>query len=118
VRPRPFLDDTTVKNVLVHEGRFRGIVDVDELGFGDSLLVIGLTRTALLSRGLDCDYTDSWCEALALTEEQHEVVRFYTALYGVVFLSEQGEAFNRARAEPDLEQCARLEQLVAEQLTP
>jgi aminoglycoside phosphotransferase (APT) family kinase protein len=46
IRPVPFLDDTTTKNVLVDRGRLTGVVDVDRLCFGDSLLTIGLTKLA------------------------------------------------------------------------
>ena len=34
IRPTPFLDDTTTKNVIVHEGKLSGIVDVDWICFG------------------------------------------------------------------------------------
>ena len=101
VRPTPFLDDATTKNVLVHEGRFSGIVDMDELGFGDPLLTIGLTRASLLAAGRDCEYTNFWSDALALSEQQRKALSFYTALFLVVFMSEQGQRFNRDIVPPD-----------------
>jgi hypothetical protein len=51
IAPRPFMDDTTTKNVIVHEGRLAGIVDVDALCFGDPLFTVGLTRASLLELG-------------------------------------------------------------------
>jgi aminoglycoside phosphotransferase (APT) family kinase protein len=117
VVPTPFLDDTTTKNVIVHAGALSGIVDVDEMAFGDPLLTIGLTRASLLAAGHDCEYTDMWSALLSLTREQSDVVRFYAALFGVVFLGELGEAFNRELPTFDEELCARLERLVDEHLS-
>jgi aminoglycoside phosphotransferase len=116
VRPTPFLDDATTKNVLVHEGRFSGIVDVDELGFGDPLLTIGLTRASLLAAGRDCEYTDFWSDALAVSEQQRKALRFYTALFLVVFMSEQGQRFNRDIVPPDHVVLARLHALLDAEL--
>jgi len=117
VRPTPFLDDTTTKNVIVHHGRFSGIVDVDWVCFGDPLFTVALTRTALLSMGESLDYTDYWCELLELTPQQHEIVRFYTALFCVDFMSELGQRFNQASASSlPADHLLRLETILADQL--
>ncbi len=44
VRPQAFLDDTTTKNVIVDQGKLSGVVDVDQVCFGDPLQVVGLTQ--------------------------------------------------------------------------
>jgi Ser/Thr protein kinase RdoA (MazF antagonist) len=93
-----FLDDVTVKNVLIDAGKLSGIVDVDVVCYGDSLLTLGLTRMALLARGWDLDYLDFWCEELDLTSQQRHALHLYTALYCVDFLSEVGQEFNTNRA--------------------
>ena len=109
VAPRPFLDDTTTKNVLVHAGRLSGIVDVDCVCFGDGLLTVALTRMALLSRGYDTEYVDYWCAELGLGAEERAVLTLYTALFCVNFLSELGHQFNREQAEViDRAEVARL----------
>jgi aminoglycoside phosphotransferase (APT) family kinase protein len=64
IRATPFLWDASERNVLVHNGKITGIVDVDELCFGDPLFVIGLTSVALELEGLDAVYTDYWAELL------------------------------------------------------
>ena len=51
VPSRAFLDDTTTKNVIVHEGRLSGIVDVDCGCYGDGLMTPALTRMSLLNKG-------------------------------------------------------------------
>ncbi len=116
VRPTPFLDDVTTKNVLVHSGRLSGIVDVDWLCFGDSLFTVALTRTALLSSGADPEYTDHWCKVLDLSQEQHRVVRFYTALFCVDFMSEFGQRFSQGEEPLDLERLGRLEKVLNDHL--
>jgi len=112
VRPTAFLDDVTTKNVLVHAGRFSGIVDVDWLCFGDSLFAVALTRTALLSAGANLEYTDHWCDVLGLTSEERGVVRFYTAVFCVDFMSEFGQRFSQGVERLDLERLARLEEIL------
>jgi aminoglycoside phosphotransferase (APT) family kinase protein len=116
VRPVPFLDDTTTKNVLVHQGVLSGIVDVDWICFGDPLLTVALTRTSLLNSGRDVDYTDHWSELLALTPEQRAVMRFYTALFCLDFMSELGHRFNRETATIDAEGVERLERILDDNL--
>jgi hypothetical protein len=117
VRPVPFLDDTTTKNVLVEQGRLTGIVDVDQLCFGDPLLTVGLTQTALLANGLDVDYVQHWMNLLRLNKQLRQVVDAYSLLFCVDFMSELGQRFNKEnQPEIDVEKLARLE-LVFETLT-
>lgn len=95
VQPVAFMNDTTTRNVLVHEGKLSGIVDVDSLCFGDSLFTVALTRLALLTLKKDTRYIDYWLEAMNATSDQRAVLDFYTAIFCVNFLGEQGQAFNR-----------------------
>jgi aminoglycoside phosphotransferase (APT) family kinase protein len=111
ITPRPFLDDTTTKNVLIDQGRLSGIVDVDYVCFGDPLFTVALTQMALLSMGADTDYTNAWCELLGLTDEQRAAYHFYTCLFCVDFLSEIGHDANQNNAETQEEE--RIAQLLA-----
>ncbi|HEU5012503.1 MAG TPA: aminoglycoside phosphotransferase family protein [Roseiflexaceae bacterium] len=115
IQPRPFLDDTTTKNVLVHDGRLSGIVDVDVVCFGDPLWTVALTQMALLSRAYNLDYVAYWRNALNLTDEQHAALRFYTAVFCLDFMGEVGQVFNKAQAEPvDQQYVQRLSALFEE----
>ncbi len=98
VRPIAFLDDTTTKNVLVHEGRLSGIVDIDVVCYGDPLWTVALTKMALLSGDHDLDYLQAWCEYAAVGHDQLAVLDFYTAVFCVDFMSEVGQTFNRETA--------------------
>jgi aminoglycoside phosphotransferase (APT) family kinase protein len=116
VPPTTFLDDVTTKNVLVHDRRFSGIVDVDWVCVGDPLFTVALTRAAILNSGSIPDYTDHWCRLLGVTQQQHEVVRFYTALFCLDFMGEVGQTFNRHVERIDAERASRLQRILDEHL--
>jgi aminoglycoside phosphotransferase (APT) family kinase protein len=112
VGPVPFLDDTTTKNVLVEQGRLTGVVDVDQLCFGDSLLTVGLTQTALLANGRDVDYVQHWMSLLRLSKQLRQVVDAYSLLFCVDFMSELGQRFNKEEPpEIDHEKFARIKSI-------
>ncbi|MFC7782812.1 phosphotransferase family protein [Legionella taurinensis] len=86
IRPTPFLWDASERNVLIHDGQIAGIVDVDEICFGDPLLVIALTSTCLELEGLDTIYTDYWAAALNLDKSAQERLDFYRLFYSIAFM--------------------------------
>jgi aminoglycoside phosphotransferase (APT) family kinase protein len=94
VMPRPFLNDTSIKNVLVHNGKLSGIVDIDEICFGDQVLVLGLTRMALLSRNLPTDYIDIWTEASNLNADQKRALSLYTLIFCLDLMRKVGQIFD------------------------
>ncbi len=100
VRPTPFLHDITTKNVIIDGTRLSGIVDVDDLCFGDPLFLVGLIRMALLANGHNAVYADTWVEVLRLDKEQSAALDFYTALFCLNFMGELGYQFNRAEEAP------------------
>jgi len=95
VLPTPFLDDITTKNVLLNGGRLSGIVDVDELCFGDPLFVVALTKMSLLAHRLPTDYIGFWIDLLQPSAEQMRALELYTAVHCVCFIAENGQRFNR-----------------------
>lgn len=57
IPPTPFLHDTTTRNVIITEdGAFCGIVDVDNLCFGDPRYPAALTLAALTAQGGPAQY--------------------------------------------------------------
>lgn len=86
VRPRPFLWDASERNVIVNQGKISGIVDVDDLCFGDPLFVLALTHVALEVEDHDSVYTDYWAELLNLNKKALLRLRFYQLFYTVVFM--------------------------------
>jgi aminoglycoside phosphotransferase (APT) family kinase protein len=92
--PVPFLHDTTTKNVIVTpEGAFSGIVDVDDLCFGDPRYVVALTLASLTAAGGAPDYADAWMNFANFRDDR--VFRLYVALFLVDFMSEHGQTFNQ-----------------------
>lgn len=85
--------------MIVDGTRLSGIVDVDDLCFGDPLLQVGLTRTVLLAHGQSASYADAWNDLIAPSREQIAALDFYTALFCIDFMGELGHRFNRAAAQ-------------------
>ncbi|MGI8906833.1 MAG: phosphotransferase family protein [Candidatus Sumerlaeaceae bacterium] len=111
--PRPFMDDATTKNVIIHENRLSGIVDVDELCFGDPLFNVALTHTSLLAMQADTHYTEHWLKLLGAEAADWPLFRFYVAVFLLDFLSESGLHFNRGTPQfMDDQYRLRLEELL------
>lgn len=91
--PTPFLHDTTTKNVIVTpQGDFSGIVDVDDLCYGDPRYVMALTLTALSAHGLPGDYVRAWMQAGGHADDA--LFRLYVLAFIADFMSEHGQVFN------------------------
>jgi fructosamine-3-kinase len=113
--PIPFLHDTTTKNVIVTSaGSFSGIVDVDELCFGDPRYVIALTLASLLVSGGPTRYIDAWMKAAGY--EKDRLFRLYVVLFLVDFMSEHGQPFNENPLPPAAADRSRLLSVFADRL--
>lgn len=88
VRPDIFMPDTTVKNVIVYNGRLSGIVDVDEMCFGDPLFVLALTYAGSEIDGHDTIYADCWADALGLDNTGRQRLEFYRLVHTLSFMGE------------------------------
>ena len=86
--------DATTKNVIVHAGAVTGIVDTDEMAFGDPLWAAALTKTSLLAANRSIRYVDRLIDAMGIPDGQR--MHLYTAIFALDFLSEVGHQFNRA----------------------
>lgn len=88
VRPVCFLDDLTVKNVIVQDGELQGVVDFDVVCYGDPLFTVALTATGVASdvgeRGQF--YVEELYRLWGLNPFQRQVVALYAALFAVDFV--------------------------------
>ena len=98
ITPIPFLDDITTKNVLINEGKLTGVIDLDWLCFGDRLYFIALTNMALINDEDDTKYIDYLIEEQGATDYEKVIIKLYTLVFCVIFMSEKGIKFNKEEA--------------------
>lgn len=97
----PFLHDTTTKNVIVSPaGVFSGIVDVDDLCFGDPRYSAALTLASLIASGGPAQYVKYWQEVAGWDFDA--TFDLYVALFLLDFMAEHGRDFN-GNMHPSLE---------------
>lgn len=93
VRPTPYLDDISTKNLLIYEGAVSGVIDIDWIGVGDILTFVALTKVALLNMNLDTRYIDHLLDEIHPSEIEYKAFVFYCLLYCVDFMGERGIQF-------------------------
>ncbi len=93
IKPVAYLDDISTKNLLIHQGRVTGVIDIDWMGVGDKLTYVAMTKMALLNMGCDTDYVTYLLNEMQLTEIEKKAFAFYTLLYCVDFMGERGMWF-------------------------
>jgi len=102
IAPTPFMHDTTTRNVIVTvEGTFSGIVDVDDLCFGDPRCPAALTMAVLMAYGRPVRYVSAWLRHAGLEDDR--VFRLYVTLFLLDLMSEHGQVFkcNEHPSSPD-----------------
>lgn len=93
IEPIAYLDDVSTKNLLIHDGRISGIVDIDWIGIGDKLTYVALTNIALLNMGYDTDYVKYILNEMQIDGIREKAFLFYTLMYCVDFMGERGMQF-------------------------
>lgn len=83
-----FLDDITIKNVIVENGELRGMVDFDVVCYGDPLYTIGLTATGIVSDvgTLHLDYVERLLHHWNATDAERARTSLYAAIFGLEFV--------------------------------
>ena len=92
VRPRPFLDDLTTKNVLMERGVLSGLVDFDVICYGDRLYWLALTRAAVMIDVGEAGrpYLRTLERALRLTPLQRRRCAAYALIHAAEILGRSG----------------------------
>ena len=93
IKPIAYLDDVSTKNLLIHNGRVSGIIDIDWMGIGDCLTYAALTNMALLNMECDTDYVTYILEEMQVNDIQRKAFLFYTLMFCVDFMGERGMQF-------------------------
>ena len=99
LRPVSYLDDISTKNLLISGGRVSGVIDIDEVGFGDPMTFVALTRTALPGMGRDDNICGYLLNAMGADETQRTAEAFYSLMYCADLMSERGMTFNGRKVE-------------------
>lgn len=111
VKPTAYLDDISTKNLLIHNGRLSGIIDIDWIGIGDNLTFIALTYVALLNMELETDYVEYLLKERGCNASEMKAFCFYSLLFCVDFMGERGTQFGDKKIEVNEEIIKRLNQI-------
>ncbi|MBU1018437.1 MAG: aminoglycoside phosphotransferase family protein [Patescibacteria group bacterium] len=90
-----YYDDMSSKNVLIHEGRFAGLVDLDEIAYGDPLEGVGRILASWYGTAYGKVYSEAVMDSLDLDDKEREMVKVYALLNRIFWLSESGVEFNQ-----------------------
>ena len=94
LKPKLYYDDICSKNVMIHNGQFTGLVDLDFLMKGDYLEPIGTMLASWYGEELGEFYVNEIMRLQNLNEFQQQVVKVYATLNLILWLSEEGIQFN------------------------
>lgn len=99
--PICFLEDLTTKNVLLQQGKLQGLIDFDCVCFGDPLWMIGLAAGCIVNDigRQELFYIQELCRCWNLTEQQQDIVAYYSAQRAMGFLEDAFSEQDEPRAE-------------------
>lgn len=95
VQPTTYYGDICSKNIMVENGRFSGLVDLDGLTQGDFLEAIGRIKTSWHGTPYGETYTKAVMDALDLNSDQREMATVYALLNRISWTCENGIQFNQ-----------------------
>ena len=99
VKPVAYLDDISTKNLLIHNGKISGVIDIDWMGVGDNLTFIAMTYVALKNMDCTTDYVDYLLEERGCTDAERKAFLFYCLMFCVDFMGERGMQFGDKKIE-------------------
>lgn len=94
VRPKLYFDDMSSKNVMIHNGQFNGLVDLDFLSKGDYLEGIGAITAVWYGSEAGELYINEIIEHQSLDTSQRKMIKVYAILHLLLWTSEAGIQFN------------------------
>lgn len=108
LKPMMYLGDICSKNVMINNGEFSGVVDLDGMTQGDPLEAIGRIKASWPGTKHGEIYTNAIMDEQNLNEEQRKMVLVYALLNRISWASENGIQFNQnTKAEVDEERLKR-----------
>ncbi len=95
ITPTTYYGDICSKNVMIHNGIFSGLVDLDGLTQGDPLEALGRIKLSWYGTPYGDLYTNAIMDELDLTLEQRALVTMYALLNKISWACENGIQFNQ-----------------------
>ncbi len=95
VKPVMYYGDICSKNVMIKEGAFNGLVDLDGLTQGDPLEAIGRIKLSWFGTHHGEVYTNAVMDELGLDDAQRARVTLYALLNVISWTCENGIQFNQ-----------------------
>ena len=94
VKPKLYYDDICSKNVMIRNGKFNGLVDLDFLMKGDYLEAIGRMIASWHGEESGEIYIKEIIKYQKLDEFQQKIIKVYAILNLILWTSEEGIRFN------------------------
>ena len=108
IKPITYYGDISSKNIMIKDGAFNGLVDLDGLTQGDPLEAIGRIKFSWYGTTYGEVYTNAIMDEMNLSPEQREIVTMYALLNKISWASENGIEFNQnTTAQVDREKMDR-----------
>jgi aminoglycoside phosphotransferase len=95
IKPVTYYGDICSKNVMIYNGAFSGLVDLDGLTQGDPLEAVGRIMLSWYGMPYGQLYTDAIMHELNIDEQGRRIVTMYAYLNKLSWASENGIQFNR-----------------------
>ncbi len=95
VKPVTYFGDISSKNVMVFNGKFNGLVDLDGLTQGDYLEAVGRIQASWFGTHYGEIYTNAVMDELKLSNSQKKIVRVYAIMNRISWTCENGIQFNQ-----------------------
>jgi RimJ/RimL family protein N-acetyltransferase/aminoglycoside phosphotransferase (APT) family kinase protein len=95
IKPTTYYGDISSKNIMIHNGAFNGLVDLDGLTQGDPLEAVGRIKLAWYGADFGAFYTKTIMEELRLNMEQRKLVIVYALINKISWVCENGIQFNQ-----------------------
>jgi aminoglycoside phosphotransferase (APT) family kinase protein len=89
-----YFDDMNSKNILITKGIFSGLVDLDDIMYGDPLEAVGAIKASWYGTHYGDLYTKAIEDEMNLADEERKIVTAYATLNRILWLSEKGIKFN------------------------
>ena len=81
VIPRLYYDDISGKNIMIHQGEFVGLVDLDFLRKGDYLVALGAIMACWHGEAYGDIYLNEIIRLQGLNEQQQNMIRLYAIIH-------------------------------------